>query len=359
MIAEATQKLDLLLHGTIPEQIDTAALAGDELELATQLNMLFGFWREIRDIILPLSRGDLDGPQLVQTKNYLSSPFKQLHSQLKHLTWQAKQVAAGDYSQRVEFMGEFAQAFNAMVVALDEKDKALNSKIAHLEDSARPYRHHRGHPADLLELQEGAHGGIRLRRARGLGRHREATSAARPRPSSRTVSARNASRRHRTASDSRMTEVTTFYLEMTDRAQIRPCHSSDPRFVVREAVVPQWQVNRFLYFFVGEQWDWVDKRPWSDRQWEDYAGSGRPSHLPRLLRWQHRRLLRTEPRGGDRVGRDHLLRSRPSLHRPGAGGRPSDRCPRRAPGSGMRAGSGCTPVRSTIRPRSATTRRGV
>jgi hypothetical protein len=135
MIAEAAEKLDLLLHGTIPEQIDTAALAGDELELATQLNTLFGFWREIRDIILPLSRGDLDGPQLVQTKNYLSSPFKQLHSQLKHLTWQAKQVAAGDYSQRVEFMGEFAQAFNAMVVALDEKDKALNSKIARLEEA--------------------------------------------------------------------------------------------------------------------------------------------------------------------------------------------------------------------------------
>jgi GNAT superfamily N-acetyltransferase len=77
-----------------------------------------------------------------------------------------------------------------------------------------------------------------------------------------------------------MTEVTTFYLEMTDRAQMRPRHSSDPRFVVREAVVPQWQVNRFLYFFVGERWDWVDKLPWSDRQWEDYAGSG---HLRTFL----------------------------------------------------------------------------
>ena len=135
MIGEATEKLALLLRGMIPEPLDTAALTGDELELGTQLNALFCFWQEIRDVILPLSRGDLDGPRLVQTKNYLSSPFKQLHSQLKHLTWQAKQVAAGDYSQRVEFMGEFSEAFNAMVVALDEKDKALNGKIAHLEEA--------------------------------------------------------------------------------------------------------------------------------------------------------------------------------------------------------------------------------
>ncbi len=70
-----------------------------------------------------------------------------------------------------------------------------------------------------------------------------------------------------------MAEVTTFYLQMTDPAELRPRRSLDDRFTVREAAVTQWQVNRFLYFFVGEQWDWVDKRPWTDSQWEDYVSS--------------------------------------------------------------------------------------
>jgi GNAT superfamily N-acetyltransferase len=77
-----------------------------------------------------------------------------------------------------------------------------------------------------------------------------------------------------------MTSMTTYYLEMTDPARLQPRHASDSRFSVREAVVPQWEVNRFLYAFVGAHWDWVDKLPWSDRQWEDYVGSG---HLRTFL----------------------------------------------------------------------------
>ncbi len=70
-------------------------------------------------------------------------------------------------------------------------------------------------------------------------------------------------------------DVTITYLEMTAASQLRPKRSPDPRFVVREVVVPQGQVNRFLYFLVGEKWDWVDKLGWSDRQWQDYVASGR------------------------------------------------------------------------------------
>ena len=70
-----------------------------------------------------------------------------------------------------------------------------------------------------------------------------------------------------------MSQVTTTYLQMSAASELRPKRSSDPRFIVREAKVPQWQLNRFLYFLVGEQWAWVDKRGWSDRQWQEYVGS--------------------------------------------------------------------------------------
>ena len=68
-------------------------------------------------------------------KNFLASPFKELHSHLQHLTWQAKQVAKGDYSQRVDFMGDFSEAFNFMITSLDNNEKALKRKIGQLEEA--------------------------------------------------------------------------------------------------------------------------------------------------------------------------------------------------------------------------------
>ena len=64
---------------------------------------------------------------------------------------------------------------------------------------------------------------------------------------------------------------TITYLEMLSPAQIRARRCDDAHFAVRECTVKQWQFNRFLYFTVGENWQWNDKRGWSDEQWRDYA----------------------------------------------------------------------------------------
>ncbi len=87
---------------------------------------------EIHDFIIPLSKGKLNGIK-ISSKNFLGSPFKELHSRLLHLTWQAKQVANGDFSQRVDFMGDFSEAFNSMIVSLDNNEKLLKKKINELE----------------------------------------------------------------------------------------------------------------------------------------------------------------------------------------------------------------------------------
>jgi signal transduction histidine kinase len=79
-----------------------------------------------------LSRGDLKAPS-PSPGNLLASPFKELQSRLTHLTWQAEQVARGDYTQRVDFMGDFSRAFNAMVEALDVKDRELRERIGELQ----------------------------------------------------------------------------------------------------------------------------------------------------------------------------------------------------------------------------------
>jgi len=70
-----------------------------------------------------------------------------------------------------------------------------------------------------------------------------------------------------------MSVVTITYLEMTSAAELRPRFCADSRFGVREAVVRQWHLNRFLYSLVGGSWEWTDKQSWSDEQWQSYVHS--------------------------------------------------------------------------------------
>jgi len=51
--------------------------------------------------------------------------LKSLQAHLRHLVWQVQRVEQGDFSQRVEFMGDFSSAFNSMIQHLDSTRKTL------------------------------------------------------------------------------------------------------------------------------------------------------------------------------------------------------------------------------------------
>jgi GNAT superfamily N-acetyltransferase len=68
-----------------------------------------------------------------------------------------------------------------------------------------------------------------------------------------------------------MSRLITTYLEMRSPEQLQPKQNADPRFQIREQRDRDWRFNRDLYFRVGDQWEWIDKRPWSDEQWKNYA----------------------------------------------------------------------------------------
>lgn len=82
---------------------------------------------EGNDFINALSKGDLnlDPPP----RNFIISPFKQLQSNLRHLTWQTQQIALGDYNQKVSFLGDFSVAFNELINALRDKKKLEDALI--------------------------------------------------------------------------------------------------------------------------------------------------------------------------------------------------------------------------------------
>ena len=75
---------------------------------------------ETKTLAQALAKGDLTG-KLPRSGNEIASPLKSLHASLKHLTWQAQQIAKGDYQQRISFMGDFSAAFNTMAKQLEER----------------------------------------------------------------------------------------------------------------------------------------------------------------------------------------------------------------------------------------------
>ena len=60
----------------------------------------------------------------------MAVPLVEMHARLRQLTRQTQEIARGDYSQRIDFMGEFSEAFNAMVVLLEERERTLTDEIA-------------------------------------------------------------------------------------------------------------------------------------------------------------------------------------------------------------------------------------
>ena len=72
----------------------------------------------LREFLFSIVQGDLS--QSLRRKGYLAGTLKSLQANLRHLTWQTQRIAQGDFSQRVDYMGEFSAAFNAMTKQLEE-----------------------------------------------------------------------------------------------------------------------------------------------------------------------------------------------------------------------------------------------
>ena len=87
----------------------------------------------LQQFILALGKGDLS--QSLALRGLMAGGLKSLQAHLRHLTWQTQQVAKGDFGQRVDFMGDFSEAFNAMVDALHESQARLKQRERELSQT--------------------------------------------------------------------------------------------------------------------------------------------------------------------------------------------------------------------------------
>ena len=123
-----TQSINELLLGNYPEKQKSLPpeLNGSEFgielrKLNQSVNILFEKYRKAEQYILNLSKGNLDAE--IPKSNQLISPFKELQANLRHLVWQTHRIAQGDYSQHIDFLGDFSSSYNNLISSLREKQE--------------------------------------------------------------------------------------------------------------------------------------------------------------------------------------------------------------------------------------------
>ncbi len=116
-----TEVLYRILRGEKTECIQLPPdMSEDEYtQLVTYLNRFIGEYDEFAEFMYSLSRGELEYNPPKGKMRVLQS-FKSLQASLRHLTWKTQKIAAGDFSQRVDFMGDFSAAFNSMTQQLEQ-----------------------------------------------------------------------------------------------------------------------------------------------------------------------------------------------------------------------------------------------
>ncbi len=102
--------------------------------LQEAISYLSGCLSESNEFLKEIAAGNL-AAKTPRRENFLAGSIKELHAGLKHLTWQASQVAQGNYNQSVSFLGEFSVAFNKMISQLKERENKLKIQSEALEQN--------------------------------------------------------------------------------------------------------------------------------------------------------------------------------------------------------------------------------
>jgi diguanylate cyclase (GGDEF)-like protein len=124
--------LDGLLCGKYLTQ-ETLHSDNPELQaIGERIQLLSRQMEEMKDYAAALSRGNLD-VDFPPRSNYLTSGLKDLHANMLHLVWKVEQIARGNYSQKVDFMGLISDSFNQMAEMLAKRDLQLGQSQNILE----------------------------------------------------------------------------------------------------------------------------------------------------------------------------------------------------------------------------------
>ena len=148
-----TQYLEHILTDAQQAHLDVSQLSQPCRGLGEALRSFHRLAEEFVSYSTQLSKGNLS-LEPPESSCCLYSGLKNLHSNLKHLTWQAGQVTKGDYSQHVSYLGEFSQAFNTMTQQLKEREAQLKEEIQRAQRRAEIIESYTEMLVDLLSQRD-------------------------------------------------------------------------------------------------------------------------------------------------------------------------------------------------------------
>ncbi len=120
--------LDLLYSARLPELPPELA---DNKDVAN----IHAYLAEMRRQLGNYARGDFSCD--ISQRGPLAGMLKALQANMLHLVWQLRQIESGDFSQRIDFMGEFSIAFNKMAQRLSDALSDLKQKEEQLRQMAQ------------------------------------------------------------------------------------------------------------------------------------------------------------------------------------------------------------------------------
>lgn len=124
-----------ILYDPSIHTLDISTLEEPYQKLGYGLQFLEKAVSEMKAYSASLATGNLSA-EFPSRDNFLCENLKSIHANLNHLTWQAKQVAKGDYSQTVSYLGEFSEAFNTMTKQLRERELSLKQEALRQQEHA-------------------------------------------------------------------------------------------------------------------------------------------------------------------------------------------------------------------------------
>ena len=135
MMIDKDQELFLDYIKQLLYNTDEATLCRDELsddvtQLADGIEYLGEVIKDEKIVLSKMAQGEVD-EEFSISHNYLAAPVKSIQSNLKHLSWVAQRVAAGDYKQHVSSLGRFSDSFNEMIDQLSH----YREKMEHISNT--------------------------------------------------------------------------------------------------------------------------------------------------------------------------------------------------------------------------------
>ncbi len=127
----------IILGKPVPQELRCKSTEFQEVQ--SGMDYLIDCIAEAGELLINVSVGNLELNTPLK-HNYITGNLKELHAGLRHLTWQADQVAHGDYSQRVMFLGDFSKSFNQMVEQLAEREAILKKQSHMLGNSLELFK---------------------------------------------------------------------------------------------------------------------------------------------------------------------------------------------------------------------------